>query len=117
MFFFIFKRKDIFCFFFFFQAEDGIRAATVTGVQTCALPIFHPGEHTSVIDPTGNGKTYLATRGLLPALWRDYPVILIYTKGDDETLGRVGHKVGGFPMWFEKAGRKLPWYRVVIPTT
>src|SRR5215470_18126994 len=27
-------------FFFFFQAEDGIRDATVTGVQTCALPIF-----------------------------------------------------------------------------
>src|SRR6266852_1589491 len=26
-------------FFFFFQAEDGIRYATVTGVQTCALPI------------------------------------------------------------------------------
>src|SRR6266498_5857115 len=25
--------------FFFFQAEDGIRAADVTGVQTCALPI------------------------------------------------------------------------------
>src|SRR5207245_3577101 len=24
----------------FFQAEDGIRAATVTGVETCALPIF-----------------------------------------------------------------------------
>src|SRR5712691_6974401 len=27
------------CFFFFFQAEDGIRDLTVTGVQTCALPI------------------------------------------------------------------------------
>src|SRR5207248_7968785 len=26
--------------FFFFQAEDGIRCRTVTGVQTCALPIF-----------------------------------------------------------------------------
>src|SRR5207248_5634132 len=25
--------------FFFFQAEDGIRDRTVTGVQTCALPI------------------------------------------------------------------------------
>src|SRR6266508_4913679 len=25
--------------FFFFQAEDGIRAGHVTGVQTCALPI------------------------------------------------------------------------------
>src|SRR5256886_9127259 len=29
--------------FFFFQAEDGIRDLTVTGVQTCALPIsVHP---------------------------------------------------------------------------
>src|SRR2546430_8797983 len=26
--------------FFFFQAEDGIRDLTVTGVQTCALPIW-----------------------------------------------------------------------------
>src|SRR5437762_6225005 len=29
----------IFVFFFFFQAEDGIRDTSVTGVQTCALPI------------------------------------------------------------------------------
>src|SRR2546430_10045860 len=29
----------IFSYFFFFQAEDGIRDLTVTGVQTCALPI------------------------------------------------------------------------------
>src|SRR5690554_7059065 len=29
----------VLCFFFFFQAEDGIRDADVTGVQTCALPI------------------------------------------------------------------------------
>src|SRR5690348_17717966 len=28
-----------FLFFFFFQAEDGIRDGRVTGVQTCALPI------------------------------------------------------------------------------
>src|SRR5688572_31799993 len=27
-------------FYFFFQAEDGIRDLTVTGVQTCALPIL-----------------------------------------------------------------------------
>src|SRR5437762_14166838 len=27
-------------YFFFFQAEDGIRDTSVTGVQTCALPIF-----------------------------------------------------------------------------
>src|SRR2546425_5651665 len=29
-------------FFFFFQAEDGIRDKLVTGVQTCALPIWKP---------------------------------------------------------------------------
>src|SRR5256886_15286565 len=29
--------------FFFFQAEDGIRDLTVTGVQTCALPILLVG--------------------------------------------------------------------------
>src|SRR2546427_2431817 len=29
----------LYIFFFFFQAEDGIRDLTVTGVQTCALPI------------------------------------------------------------------------------
>src|SRR5437879_9739288 len=29
--------------FFFFQAEDGIRDTSVTGVQTCALPISHHG--------------------------------------------------------------------------
>src|SRR6267378_1097785 len=31
-------------FFFFFQAEDGIRDLYVTGVQTCALPISDRGE-------------------------------------------------------------------------
>src|SRR5207253_6157363 len=30
----------LFFFVFFFQAEDGIRDGHVTGVQTCALPIF-----------------------------------------------------------------------------
>src|SRR5689334_24718684 len=32
-------RVFFFLCFFFFQAEDGIRDGTVTGVQTCALPI------------------------------------------------------------------------------
>src|SRR6266853_5345983 len=35
-------RFSLFC--FFFQAEDGIRYLTVTGVQTCALPIYVPTE-------------------------------------------------------------------------
>src|SRR6266568_7640044 len=36
-------------FFFFFQAEDGIRDGTVTGVQTCALPIS--GDIAAKINP------------------------------------------------------------------
>src|SRR2546427_1785966 len=32
-------QSAVLLFFFFFQAEDGIRDLTVTGVQTCALPI------------------------------------------------------------------------------
>src|SRR2546430_9441575 len=35
-----YRRDDTILLFFFFQAEDGIRDLTVTGVQTCALPIF-----------------------------------------------------------------------------
>src|SRR5438093_12652150 len=35
---------------FFFQAEDGIRDWSVTGVQTCALPIWpRDGEHHAVV--------------------------------------------------------------------
>src|SRR5688572_30977158 len=34
------KLIVVILFFFFFQAEDGIRDLTVTGVQTCALPIY-----------------------------------------------------------------------------
>src|SRR5574340_1589402 len=33
------SRVSLLSYFFFFQAEDGIRYLLVTGVQTCALPI------------------------------------------------------------------------------
>src|SRR2546429_4323030 len=41
-------------FFFFFQAEDGIRDVAVTGVQTCALPIsdsesYPPGRNLRIL--------------------------------------------------------------------
>src|SRR5688572_21946503 len=51
---------------FFFQAEDGIRDLTVTGVQTCALPIFlqklnYPGAdpQPSLVDPQCGSGTFL----------------------------------------------------------
>src|SRR5690349_23548908 len=37
-------------FFFFFQAEDGIRDLYVTGLQTCALPIYRPERPLEVED-------------------------------------------------------------------
>src|SRR5436305_5080687 len=61
---------------FFFQAEDGIRVADVTGVQTCALPIS-PGSPRSRwgIRPRrwwgadgGRGGTLA---GLMGARWRE----------------------------------------------
>src|SRR5262249_60105321 len=39
------------CLFFFFQAEDGIRDWSVTGVQTCALPISHRALRLRVLVP------------------------------------------------------------------
>src|SRR5689334_23978039 len=47
--------------FFFFQAEDGIRDGTVTGVQTCALPILSSGA-TSQIGPIAAKAAALLVR-------------------------------------------------------
>src|SRR2546430_7593266 len=53
-------------FFFFFQAEDGIRDLTVTGVQTCALPIYACGARGSDVGhPERSGQGALQRR-LLP---------------------------------------------------
>ena len=51
----------IILFFFFFQAEDGIRDSPVTGVQTCALPIYlkHRLQLCMIYD--ANGLDTLAT--------------------------------------------------------
>src|SRR3712207_7560629 len=49
--------------FFFFQAEDGIRDIGVTGVQTCALPIY-ARRHTR--EEHHGRRVRDDTRGLLP---------------------------------------------------
>src|SRR5438876_8427636 len=40
---------------FFFQAKDGIRDGRVTGVQTCALPIWTHDLYWVVVDPARQG--------------------------------------------------------------
>src|SRR6266478_7710476 len=84
--------KRVFFFCFFFQAEDGIRDLTVTGVQTCALPISTGGGSTKTWSaaglslgltlspagvlsgtPTGNGFSTFAvtvTDGITPVTQR-----------------------------------------------
>src|SRR6266496_6712450 len=54
--------------FFFFQAEDGIRDLYVTGVQTCALPIY---------GATGSGKTEVYIRACEAALARGRGAIVL----------------------------------------
>src|SRR5699024_3841702 len=50
------SSRVLYFFFFFFQAEDGIRDRNVTGVQTCALPIF--GAFAQSYSICGNSRTF-----------------------------------------------------------
>src|SRR5687767_15686634 len=73
-------------FFFFFQAEDGIRDKLVTGVQTCALPIL--------LDQTGSLETSgpewsldqfrnpaAVTRGAKRAPQSKFKALVLFRKG------------------------------------
>src|SRR2546430_6360206 len=57
---------------FFFQAEDGIRDLTVTGVQTCALPIFasEPLPDPRSMDLFLESERFLLKPLSLDTLWR-----------------------------------------------
>src|SRR6266496_5818383 len=64
-------------FFFFFQAEDGIRDLYVTGVQTCALPISAAGRRSPMprrrrSRSAGNARR-LPRAAARPAGWRATP--------------------------------------------
>src|SRR3712207_7873194 len=54
-------------FFFFFQAEDGIRDIGVTGVQTCALPICTSNDEVIDLLQGGQGVFGIAIGGV----WRE----------------------------------------------
>src|SRR2546430_10683431 len=65
--------------FFFFQAEDGIRDLTVTGVQTCALPIF-AGPRMRTFSPSCGEKYWES--------WRDQRIALSRLVSRTITLAR-----------------------------
>src|SRR6478609_11340945 len=54
-------------FFFFFQAEDGIRDKLVTGVQTCALPISNAGRASSSATKTSTSRPWAVCASPSPA--------------------------------------------------
>src|SRR5215204_6676928 len=55
-------------FFFFFQAEDGIRDHCVTGVQTCALPISRRRERPQGMVPGRERRRTGIERGAMRAI-------------------------------------------------
>src|SRR5436305_10220848 len=67
------------CFFFFFQAEDGIRDADVTGVQTCALPIStsEAVSHRQLNYSFAEFSRHLAERSAVRVVVRNVPVWMI----------------------------------------
>src|SRR3989441_11343625 len=87
-------------FFFFFQAEDGIRDKLVTGVQTCALPIF------------------LLFWGILAAVLYFWGIAWIDAQGQRVRLRRLSAKTHFFfvgallLLW---APRGIDQFRVVVP--
>src|SRR3989442_16043572 len=62
------RGKSSVAVFFFFQAEDGIRDADVTGVQTCALPIWKRKSKSSCNEP--GRSTRKQNRGSSPTMDR-----------------------------------------------
>src|SRR2546427_2414540 len=73
-----------FLFFFFFQAEDGIRDLTVTGVQTCALPIYYHIRGRA----HGGRKLHRSSAGL-PAVFRSSGVHGL-NRSEERRVGKEG---------------------------
>src|SRR6266446_8678468 len=74
--------------FFFFQAEDGIRDYKVTGVQTCALPIYAA----LAVLFLGLGERREATRGErahVPLVVLRHAVEFVRHEGEGDVVGPV----------------------------
>src|SRR5207247_7508192 len=89
--------------YFFFQAEDGIRYPLVTGVQTCALPIFRRVKITLKETPTAKldyrqgyyaGKTFNKftaadkERQLEDALMLGDPITDLTIRSEERRVGK-----------------------------
>src|SRR5215813_14804039 len=104
--------------FFFFQAEDGIRDADVTGVQTCALPISIAAQGdgetegaaggTAVLLPRGDQVPGIAGIGSQGWLFGDVDQLAVAVAGGDRTRladDAWGERAEG---WWRRGRRRLP---------
>src|SRR4030065_1380524 len=96
------SRENVFC----FQAEDGIRDSSVTGVQTCALPIYP-----AYFDPeqiTDRSDRFQAAEFVREQVFRSfgeevpYAVAVEITEFRDEPKHQHIEAV----IWVEKEGQK-----------
>src|SRR5690349_23996952 len=71
-------------FFFFFQAEDGIRDLYVTGVQTCALPIYRKRHGQELL----LGRARQAVRGAVPTPDRREVIVHIVFRSEERRVGK-----------------------------
>src|SRR5699024_3737089 len=107
-------HRGCYLFFFFFQAEDGIRDRNVTGVQTCALPIFAAREQY-------RGGRHAVVGGVVGVLGEAAGVVLRLEAGVDEGLDegrarrrvdrsrRPGHDASSHTRWTARVKRSTPW--------
>src|SRR2546422_1848514 len=77
------------CFFFFFQAEDGIRDVAVTGVQTCALPILFWDVQDTMIEDIERIEVISGPGGTLWGSNAVNGVINIITRHSQDTTGAL----------------------------
>src|SRR5690606_40262319 len=96
-------------FYFFFQAEDGIRVFHVTGVQTCALPIFIklPAGASDDVAKTALAKAEgIVTRARAePSSFAD----LARKESQDAGTARDGGRLG----WIQRGTLPLPMEQAV----
>src|SRR5437879_12910571 len=96
---------------FFFQAEDGIRDTSVTGVQTCALPIF--GFRTSlsqgkfIVHPDVNDHLIYGGKAKKEAIalmkFCAKPVSVVGSRSEERRVGKEGRGRWD-PGWYHTRG-------------
>src|SRR5436309_12617926 len=108
----------MYSFYFFFQAEDGIRDFHVTGVQTCALPICVfcdvPGSGGIMTKDTARNIAYWTTTVLGPASF----VIggILHLTQNEQVIATRQHL--GYPAYFATilgVGKLCGAIAVVVP--